>query len=158
MDYNSLAEFPPISWKSQDGSKLTLRTLGTDEVDYLDADNHMLQVFFTIPSADELRDYLIGLNSDESIRRLKGATRPVNSLQTRLDVLEAIQYIDWIIVFEEDTPLRLLEELRPDILVKGGDYAMESVLGREFVGETRICSFMEGVSSTATIKKIQESV
>jgi D-beta-D-heptose 7-phosphate kinase/D-beta-D-heptose 1-phosphate adenosyltransferase len=61
-------------------------------------------------------------------------------------------------VFEEDTPLRLLEELRPDVLVKGGDYAMESVLGREFVGETHICSFVEGVSSTATIKKIQESV
>ena len=101
---------------------------------------------------------VLGLNSDESIRRLKGATRPVNSLQTRLDVLEAIQYIDWIIVFEEDTPLRVLKELRPDVLVKGGDYAMESVLGREFVGETRICSFVDGASSTATIKKIQESV
>lgn len=97
---------------------------------------------------------VLGLNSDDSIRRLKGSTRPVNSLQTRLDVLEAIQYIDRIVVFEEDTPLRVLEELRPDVLVKGGDYAVENILGREFAGEICICSFMEGVSSTATIKKI----
>ena len=98
---------------------------------------------------------VVGLNSDASIRRLKGATRPVNTLQTRLDVLEAIQYIDWIIVFEEDTPAGVLEILRPDILVKGGDYAVESIIGREFAGETRICSFVQGVSSTATIQRIQ---
>ena len=97
---------------------------------------------------------VLGLNSDASIRRLKGDTRPVNSLQTRIDVLEAIQYIDWIVVFEEDTPLRLLEELRPDVLVKGGDYTAETIVGREFAGETRICSFVDGVSSTATIQKI----
>ena len=79
----------------------------------------------------------------------------MNSLQTRLDVLEAIQYIDWIVVFEEDTPLRVLEELRPDVLVKGGDYTAETIVGKEFAGEVCICSFMEGVSSTATIKKIK---
>ena len=100
-------------------------------------------------------DVVLGLNSDDSIRRLKGSTRPVNSLQTRLDVLEAIQYIDWIVVFEEDTPLRVLEELRPDVLVKGGDYTVETIVGKEFAGEVCICSFMEGVSSTATIKKIK---
>ena len=100
-------------------------------------------------------DVVVGLNSDDSIRRLKGSTRPVNSLQTRLDVLEAIQYIDWIVVFEEDTPLRVLEELRPDVLVKGGDYTVETIVGKEFAGEVCICSFMEGVSSTATIKKIK---
>lgn len=100
-------------------------------------------------------DVVVGLNSDDSIRSLKGSTRPVNSLQTRLDVLEAIQYIDWIVVFEEDTPLRVLEELRPDVLVKGGDYTVETIVGKEFAGEVCICSFMEGVSSTATIKKIK---
>ena len=100
---------------------------------------------------------VLGLNSDDSVSRLKGSTRPVNLLQTRLDVLEAIHYIDWIVVFEEDTPLRVLEELRPDVLVKGGDYAAETIVGKEFAGEIRICSFMEGVSSTATIKKIKES-
>jgi D-beta-D-heptose 7-phosphate kinase/D-beta-D-heptose 1-phosphate adenosyltransferase len=79
----------------------------------------------------------------------------VNTLQTRLDVLEAIQYIDFIVVFEEDTPSQVLESLHPDILVKGGDYAVESIVGREFAGETRVCSFVEGVSSTATIQRIQ---
>ena len=100
-------------------------------------------------------EVVVGLNSDASIRRLKGTTRPVNTLQTRLDVLEAIQYIDFIVVFEEDTPSQVLESLRPDILVKGGDYAVESIVGREFAGETRVCSFVEGVSSTATIQRIQ---
>lgn len=97
---------------------------------------------------------VVGLNSDSSIRRLKGASRPVNNLETRLEILGSIQYIDHIIVFEEDTPLAILSELRPDVLVKGGDYAPETIVGREFAMKTVVCDFKQGCSSTLTIQQI----
>lgn len=100
---------------------------------------------------------VVGLNSDASIRRLKGPTRPINAVQTRTDILEAIQYIDHVIVFDEDTPVALLQSLRPDYLVKGGDYTVESILGREFAEETIVCKFVDGHSSTGIIHKIQST-
>jgi D-beta-D-heptose 7-phosphate kinase/D-beta-D-heptose 1-phosphate adenosyltransferase len=98
---------------------------------------------------------VVGLNSDESIRRLKGPSRPINAVQTRTDILDAIKYIDHIIVFDDDTPVALLQELRPDYLVKGGDYAVESILGSEYAKETMICNFVDGYSSTGIINKIK---
>jgi D-beta-D-heptose 7-phosphate kinase/D-beta-D-heptose 1-phosphate adenosyltransferase len=98
---------------------------------------------------------VVGLNSDESIRRLKGDSRPINNLQARLDILESIQYIDYIVVFEEDTPYNVLKELRPDYLVKGGDYTISNIIGREFTNETLLCDFVKGNSSTSIIQRIQ---
>lgn len=93
------------------------------------------------------------LNSDESIRRLKGEHRPINLLRSRLDVLSALQYIDYCVVFEEDTPELALQELRPDVLVKGGDYTIDTIPGREYAKRTVVCPLVEGMSSTSIVKK-----
>jgi len=107
-----------------------------------------------------LGDYLIvGLNTDSSVQRLKGPDRPINHWVDRAQVLASIRYVDCIIGFDGDTPMELIEHLRPDIITKGGDYDMEEMIGREFVtgygGEVAILPFIEGVSSTSMIEKIK---
>ncbi|MBT0727121.1 bifunctional D-glycero-beta-D-manno-heptose-7-phosphate kinase/D-glycero-beta-D-manno-heptose 1-phosphate adenylyltransferase HldE [Rosenbergiella australiborealis] len=109
--------------------------------------------------ARKLGDRLIvAVNSDASTARLKGPTRPVNPLENRMIVLGALGAVDWVIPFEEDTPQRLIGELLPDLLVKGGDYRPEQVAGGEEViangGEVRILNFEEGLSTSNIIKKI----
>jgi D-beta-D-heptose 7-phosphate kinase/D-beta-D-heptose 1-phosphate adenosyltransferase len=97
---------------------------------------------------------VVGLNSDASIARLKGPTRPIYPLAARLQILEAISYIDYIVVFEEDTPIELIKALKPYFLIKGGDYNPETIIGHEYATETIVCNFVNGVSTTNTIKKI----
>ncbi len=75
----------------------------------------------------------IGLNSDESVRRLKGDLRPIMPEEDRAYILASLAMVDYIAIFEEDTPLKLIEALQPDILIKGGDYRVEDIVGREFV-------------------------
>lgn len=102
-----------------------------------------------LQEAKELGDLLVvGLNSDDSIKRLKGETRPINSVGHRVEALTALPFVDAVIVFEEETPLELLQELRPDILVKGGDYLPEEIVGRELVDEVVVIPLVEGVSTT----------
>lgn len=97
----------------------------------------------------------LGLNSDDSIRRLKGSDRPVHMLPQRLRVLQALRCIDYISVFEEDTPLGLIEQIAPDILVKGGDYVPETIVGRDVVesrgGQVLIVPLEAGLSSSRVI-------
>lgn len=76
---------------------------------------------------------VVGLNSDSSIRRLKGNSRPINTLNQRIKVLSSIQYIDYIVVFDDETPLQLIEEIKPNVLVKGGDYKFKEIIGADFV-------------------------
>ncbi len=95
----------------------------------------------------------VGLNSDASVRRLKGASRPVKDQQERKRILEACRYVDQVIIFDEDTPLEIISKLRPDIIVKGGDYKAEEIIGREFA-EVKIFNFVEGYSTTKTIAAI----
>ncbi len=107
-----------------------------------------------LEAARQMGDYLIvGLNSDESVRRLKGKTRPFNGLSDRIAVLSALSCVDLVIPFEEDTPLRLIESLRPDVWVKGGDYSEADLDGSAFVrsygGEIRIVPLLKGRSTTA---------
>ncbi len=103
---------------------------------------------------------VVGLNSDASVRRLKGPSRPVNPLPDRLAVLGALAAVSVLVVFppemtagdggqgsRQDTPYDLLEELRPDVLVKGGDYSPEEVVGREFAGDLRIIPLLPGRST-----------
>lgn len=109
--------------------------------------------------ASELGDILVvGVNSDASVRRLKGSGRPVNTQEERMELLEALEFIDYLVLFEEDTPLKLIEACQPDVLVKGGDYHLENVVGKEIVekrgGEVKILSFTEGKSTTGLIQKI----
>jgi D-beta-D-heptose 7-phosphate kinase/D-beta-D-heptose 1-phosphate adenosyltransferase len=98
---------------------------------------------------------VVGLNSDNSIRRLKGPTRPIFKLEDRIKMLEALEYIDFIIPFEEDTPLELLKVLKPHYLVKGGDYTKESIIGKEYANEVLLFNYIDGKSTTNTIATIQ---
>ncbi len=104
-------------------------------------------------------DYLIvGLNSDTSIRRIKGTERPIQDEYTRATVLSALLPVDLVIVFEEDTPLRLIQELQPDVLVKGGDWETTQIVGAELVikrgGKVVRVPLEEGYSTTSAIEKI----
>lgn len=108
-----------------------------------------------LQKAKELGDILIlGLNSDDSVRRLKGASRPINNETDRAIVLSALECIDYVVIFDEDTPLELIKFIKPDILVKGGDYKIEEVVGREYAKRTVLIDFVNGYSTTNIIKKI----
>ena len=97
---------------------------------------------------------VVALNSDESIKRLKGSSRPINSLQARIAILNEFESIDWIISFNDETPYSILEQIRPDTLVKGGDYSADSIIGKEFCNELRIFNYIEGKSTTNIINRI----
>jgi len=99
---------------------------------------------------------VVALNGDDSIRRLKGSTRPINSLQSRIALLNQFESIDWIVVFDEDTPYKLYSQIKPTILVKGGDYSVDEIVGREFCRDVKIFTYIPGKSSTGIIKRIQE--
>ena len=109
-----------------------------------------------LQKAKELGDLLIlGLNSDSSVKRLKGENRPINNEKDRAIVLSALECVDFVIIFDEDTPFELIKNLKPDILVKGGDYKLKNVIGREFAKETILIDFVDGYSTTKTIKNIK---
>lgn len=106
--------------------------------------------------AKSLGDKLIvGINGDSSVRRLKGESRPINSEQTRKYVLEKLSCVDEVIVFDEDTPIELIKRIKPSIIVKGGDYTVEQVVGHELVNKVEIFPIEEGHSTTNIIEKIQ---
>jgi D-beta-D-heptose 7-phosphate kinase/D-beta-D-heptose 1-phosphate adenosyltransferase len=110
-------------------------------------------------AAKALGDRLvIGLNTDASVRRLKGDHRPINSEDERAFLLESLRCVDYIVKFDEDTPYQILSRIQPDVLVKGGDYKIEEVVGREFAGEVQLIAFIEGYSTTKTIKKINQQL
>lgn len=114
-----------------------------------------------LEEAKKLGDYLIvAVNTDASVRRLKGERRPINSLENRMRVLAALGCVDWVISFDEDTPERLVSHLLPDILVKGGDYQIDEIAGGTAVkkngGEVYVLNFEEGLSTTKTIEKIKK--
>lgn len=115
-----------------------------------------------LQKAKELGDLLVvGLNSDASIRRLKGPERPLVGQEDRSRIMAALDCVDYVTLFDDDTPIRLIEALRPDVLVKGGDYRPEDVVGREFVescgGRLELIQFEAGRSTTAMIDKILAS-
>jgi D-beta-D-heptose 7-phosphate kinase/D-beta-D-heptose 1-phosphate adenosyltransferase len=99
---------------------------------------------------------VLGLNSDNSIKRLKGESRPIYKLEDRIKILEAIEFIDYIIPFEEDTPINIIKYISPTFLVKGGDYTKDNVIGKEFVNEVVIFNYINEKSTTGTINKIKK--
>ena len=112
-----------------------------------------------LQKARNLGDLLIlGLNSDASVRRLKGENRPLIDEDERAHLLAALNCIDYVTVFNEDTPLELITALKPDILVKGGDYTPEGVVGKDVVeaygGRVELITFVDGKSTTGIIEKI----
>ena len=104
---------------------------------------------------------ILGLNSDSSVRRLKGDSRPVNNERDRAFVIAGLRSVDYVVIFEEDTPLNLIESIVPDVLVKGGDWAVEDIVGSETVlkngGEVKSLAFRNGLSTTNIIEKINKS-
>ncbi len=113
--------------------------------------------------AAELGDKLvIGLNSDSSVKRIKGVDRPVNDQNSRAALLAALFFVDAIVVFEEDTPINVITTLMPDTLVKGADYSVENIVGAKEViangGEVKTINFVEGYSSTSIIQKIRNQI
>jgi len=98
---------------------------------------------------------IVGLNSDESVSRLKGPSRPVNLAEDRAYLLAALEAVDYVVPFTKDTPYDLIKMIKPDTLVKGGDYEGKAVVGTEFASELKLVDFVDGKSTTKTIEKIQ---
>lgn len=96
---------------------------------------------------------VVGLNSDASIRKLKGAARPINKEEDRAFILEAMVYVDEVILFDEETPQTLIEKVTPDIIVKGGDYNSDTVVGKD-LAEIMIFEYLDGYSTTKTLQDI----
>ena len=98
---------------------------------------------------------IVGLNSDDSIKRLKGSNRPINSLEDRAYVLASLESVSFVVPFNEDTPLKLIEAIVPDVLVKGADYEGKEVVGSHIAKEVRLVQFIEGKSTTKIIEKVK---
>lgn len=104
---------------------------------------------------------MVAVNTDHSIRRLKGKKRPIINEHDRMSVLEELESIDYVITFDDDTPLKLIEAIRPDVLVKGADYTRENVVGADFVeqhgGQIALAPLVDGRSTSAVIQRILEA-
>ena len=139
-------------WKS-DGNKIVF-TNGCFDI------LHYGHVSYLSAAKDLGNKLIIGLNSDASVRRLKGETRPINGQHERAVLLAALQFVDAVVVFDEDTPEKLIKIVEPDFLVKGSDYTVENIVGADFVksygGKVITIPLVENFSSSSIIKKIAE--
>ncbi len=114
-----------------------------------------------LQQARSLGDYLVvGLNADKSVTRLKGPTRPVQCEEDRGFILSALSCVDFVVLFQDDTPKKLIESISPDILVKGGDWPVDKIVGADYVmskgGQVKSLPFVEGKSSTSIIEKVKK--
>jgi len=121
---------------------------------------HPGHLFSLAQAANEADFLIVGLNSDASVRKLKGPTRPINTTQSRAIVLANLIAVDAVVIFEEETPLELISTLLPDVIVKGGDYTIDQIVGGKEViangGKVVINPMVEGFSTTSLIDKIKE--
>ncbi len=119
---------------------------------------HFGHVHYLAAARDLGHRLVVGVNSDASVRRLKGPSRPIQDERTRLHLLAALACVDAVMLFEEDTPYNLIASLRPDVLVKGGDWSPSQIVGADLVlangGEVRSLPFVEGFSTTKIEEKI----
>lgn len=148
--------YRPLSWEEIASLSATWKAAGETVVftngcfDIL----HVGHVTYLEKAKNLGKHLIVGLNSDDSVKRLKGETRPLVSELARARVLAALECVDAVVLFGEDTPTDLIEKVRPDILVKGGDYRPEQVAGREYAGEVQIIDFEDGYSTTGVVEKI----
>src|SRR5690606_12013929 len=102
---------------------------------------------------------IVAINDDASVKRLKGPGRPINPVERRMAVLAGLEAVDWVVSFDADTPESLLELLQPEVLVKGGDYSVDQVVGGEYVlgygGEVRVLAFLDNCSTSAIVDKLR---
>ncbi|OKS85480.1 D-glycero-beta-D-manno-heptose 1-phosphate adenylyltransferase [Mucilaginibacter polytrichastri] len=120
---------------------------------------HTGHITYLAQAAELGNKLIIGLNADASVKRLKGESRPVNHQDSRALLLSAFFFVDAIVIFDEDTPANLINAVMPDVLVKGGDYTIENIVGANEVmangGEVKTINFVDGYSSTSIINKIR---
>jgi len=114
---------------------------------------HVHMLAFARSQGDQL---IVAVNSDDSVRRLKGDSRPINCAEDRVAVLKACRHVDKVVLFNEDTPAELYSLLRPDVLVKGGDYAGQKLAGSEFCGKVVLAPKFVSNSTTTIAEKIKE--
>lgn len=121
---------------------------------------HRGHIDYLMRAADLGKQLIVGINSDASVRRLKGEHRPINDENSRKQVIASLFFVSAVVIFDEDTPYELIKKVQPDVLVKGGDYKPEQVVGADIVqargGQVRILDFVEGYSTTAIEKRIRE--
>jgi D-beta-D-heptose 7-phosphate kinase/D-beta-D-heptose 1-phosphate adenosyltransferase len=115
---------------------------------------HLKVLYEASKLGDELH---VGINSDASVRRLKGSTRPIYNQDHRFEIVSAIRYVNRVYIFDEDTPKKLIEKILPDIVVKGGDYRPQDVVGAH-VAKVVIVPLLQDNSTTETIRRINESL
>src|SRR5690349_3112779 len=121
---------------------------------------HQGHIYSLSQAAKEADFLIVGLNSDASVKKLKGDTRPVNNQDARALLLASLVMVDAVVIFEEDTPLELIKSIMPDVLVKGGDYTVEQIAGAKEViangGRVVINPILEGFSTTAIIGQLRK--
>lgn len=148
--------FRPLSWKEiadlaqiwhKSGEKIVF-TNGCFDI------LHVGHVSYLEKAAKLGNHLIVGLNADSSVRRLKGETRPLVHELDRARILASLACVDAVVIFHEDTPAKLIKTIRPDILVKGGDYRSDQVAGREYAGKVEIIEFEEGYSTTGLVERI----
>lgn len=121
---------------------------------------HRGHVEYLSKAADLGDKLIIGLNTDDSVKRLKGPSRPVNDEKARAVLLSALEFVDAVVFFEEDTPYNLIRRIQPDVLVKGKDYKAEDIVGYDIVissgGRVETIELVDGFSTTKTIEKMRD--
>jgi len=121
---------------------------------------HKGHAFYLEKAAEQGDILIVGLNSDNSVKRLKGSDRPVNDELSRAYLLSSLRSVDYVVIFEEDTPFNLINRLQPDVLIKGGDYKIENIVGADIVekkqGRVMTINFVDGFSTTNIINKISK--
>ena len=148
--------FRPLSWKEvadlaqiwHKGGEKIVFTNGCFDI------LHVGHVSYLEKAAKLGKHLIIGLNSDDSVKRLKGESRPLVNEMDRARILASLACVDAVVIFHEDTPEKLIKMIRPDILVKGGDYRPDQVAGREYAGKVEILEFEEGYSTTGLVERI----
>ncbi len=157
--FGKIFELTTLQQKVDQWQREGLKVVFTNGVFDLLHPGHMIY----LQEAAELGDRLVvGLNSDASVKRLgKGSNRPINSEQDRAIVMSALRMVDALCIFDQDTPLKLIQTLLPDVLVKGGDYRIEDIVGAKEVmesgGNVKSLQFVEGYSTTSIEQKIKST-
>lgn len=117
---------------------------------------HQGHIHLLTSAADFGNKLIVGLNSDNSVRRLKGNHRPFQNEKTRMLLLASLHFVDAVILFDEDTPYELLQFIQPDVLVKGGDYKNNEIVGADIVKQVEIVHLLEGFSTTSIEEKLKQ--
>lgn len=120
---------------------------------------HLGHIDYLNRSAQLGSKLVVGLNTDASVRKIKGENRPIQDENSRLNILAALECVDAVVLFDEETPLELIKVVKPDVLVKGADYEIEQIVGakevKEYGGEVKTIAFLEGYSTSNIVKRLK---